>query len=106
MANRRFWRAMRGKVDFDIHTRRCTIEEATERLVSEGMASQRARAMVRRYCLKPGYQLAYTIGRQRFRQLYEAFCRQGADAAGFARQVLEQGEIGFHQLEQILQQGG
>jgi uncharacterized protein (DUF885 family) len=106
MAKRRFWRAMRGKVDFDIHTRRCTIEEAAEGLVSAGMASQRARAMVRRYCLKPGYQLAYTIGRRRFRQLYDAFCRQATDPAGFARRVLEQGEIGFHQLEQILQQGG
>lgn len=103
MAKRRFWRAMRGKVDFDIHTRRCTIEEATKLLVSEGMTPRRARAMIKRYCLKPGYQLAYTIGRRYFSQLYDTFCRQGADPADFARQVLEQGEISFHQLEQILQ---
>jgi hypothetical protein len=106
MAKRRFWRAMRGKVDFDIHMHRCTIDEATERLVSEGMAPRRARAMVRRYCLKPGYQLAYTIGRRRFRQYYDAFCRQGADPAGFARRVLAQGEISFDHLEQVLIRGG
>ena len=106
MAKRRFWRAMRGKIDFDIHTRRCTVEEAAQRLVAAGMAPPRAQAMVKRYCLKPGYQLAYTIGRQRFRQIYDRFCRQMVDPVGFARRVLEQGEIGFHQLEQNLQQGG
>lgn len=106
MAKRRFWRAMRGKVDFDIHMRRCTIEEATQQLVSAGMAPRRARAMIQRYCLKPGYQLAYTLGRRRFRQLYDAFCQQGVNPAGFARRVLAQGEIGFNHLEQNLQQGG
>jgi len=106
MAKRRFWRAMRGKVDFDIHTRRCTIEQATSRLVSEGMTPKRARAMILRYCLKPGYQLAYTMGRRRFRQLYDAFRRQEADPAGFARRILAQGEIGFDHLAQRLQQGG
>jgi hypothetical protein len=106
MAKRRFWRAMRGKADFELHMRRCSIDEAAQRLVAAGMAPRRAQAMIRRYCLKPGYQLAYTIGRCRFRRLYDAFCRRGGDAAGFASQVLAQGEIGFDHLEQILQQGG
>jgi uncharacterized protein (DUF885 family) len=106
MAKRRFWRAMRGKVDFDIHMRRCTIEQAAQRLISAGMDSQRAHAMIRRYCLKPGYQLAYTLGRRRFRQLYDALCRQGMDPADFARRILAQGEIGFTHLEQNLLKGG
>jgi hypothetical protein len=106
MAKRRFWRAMRGRVDFDIHMRRRSLTEAQHDLVAAGMAPRRARAMIRRYCLKPGYQLAYTIGRRRFRELYDTFIGQGGDAAGFARRVLAQGEIGFHHLAQVLRQGG
>ncbi|MGD9184691.1 MAG: DUF885 family protein, partial [Desulfobacterales bacterium] len=68
MAKRRFWRAMRGQVDFDIHMRRRTLDEAVVLLTSQGIAPGRAKAMVQRYCLKPGYQLAYTIGRRRFRR--------------------------------------
>ncbi|MGD9309153.1 MAG: DUF885 family protein, partial [Desulfosarcina sp.] len=106
MAKRRFWRAMRGKVDFDIHTRRRSLDDAAANLVSAGMAPKRARAMVRRYCLKPGYQLAYTIGRRRFRFLYDTYCQHGAAPVAFARGVLAQGEIGFNYLEQTLRQGG
>jgi uncharacterized protein (DUF885 family) len=106
MAKRRFWRAMRGSVDVNIHTRRQTLEEAAGLLVSHGMPVQQARAMVRRYSLKPGYQLAYTIGRRRFRDLWERFRRKQADPAAFAGSVLAQGEIGFDHLEQILAQGG
>ena len=106
MAKRRFWRAMRGQIDFDIHMRRRTLDEAAAFLASQGMALGRAKAMVRRYSLKPGYQLAYTIGRHRFRQLYDAFCGQEKGPVAFARRVLAQGEIGFNHLEQVLRQGG
>jgi hypothetical protein len=73
MAKRRFWRALRGQVDFDIHMHRRTLDEAAAFLSSQGMAPGRAMAMVRRYSLKPGYQLAYTIGRRRFWRLYDNF---------------------------------
>ena len=62
--------------------------------------------MVRQYSLKPGYQLAYTMGRRRFRHLYNDSCRKGAYPVAFARRVLAEGEIGFDHLAQILQQGG
>ena len=103
MAKRRFWRAMRGKADLDIHTGRCTLDEAAAFLAVEGMPHHRARAMVQRYSLKPGYQLAYTIGRRRFRRLYDAWKQEGNDPAAFARQVFSQGEIGLDDLEQVLQ---
>ena len=106
MAKRRFWRAMRGKVDFDIHMHRRSLDEAAAELVSAGMDRRRAQAMVRRYSLKPGYQLAYTIGRRLFSRLYEACSQPKADPVVFARRVLAQGEIGFNHLEQILRQGG
>jgi len=105
MAKRRFWRAMRGQVDFDIHMRRRTLDEAAAFLASEGIGPRRAKAMVQRYCLKPGYQLAYTIGRRRFRRLYDAFCLKETNPVAFARRVLAQGEIGFNYLEQVLRQG-
>jgi uncharacterized protein (DUF885 family) len=105
MAKRRFWRAMRGQVDFDIHMRRRTLDEAAAFLTSQGIAPGRAKAMVQRYCLKPGYQLSYTIGRRRFRRLYDAFCQKETNPVEFARRVLAQGEIGFNYLEQVLRQG-
>jgi hypothetical protein len=102
MAKRRFWRAVRGKADYDIHMRRRSLNEVVADLVEDGMAPLTAEAMVRRYCLKPGYQLAYTIGRRRFRTLYERFCRDIGGPIDFTRRVLAEGEIGFHHLEQVL----
>ena len=95
MAKRRFWRAVRGQIDFDIHMRRRTLDEAAAFLAEQGMDPGRATAMVRRYSLKPGYQLAYTMGRRRFRRLYDDSCRKGIDPVAFARRVLAQGEIRF-----------
>jgi len=106
MAKRRFWRAMRGKADLEIHTRRRTLDEAADFLVSRGMDPNRAGKIVRSYSLKPGYQLAYTIGRQRFKELYEASNLNEQSPAAFANRVLALGEIGFDRLGQILRQGG
>jgi hypothetical protein len=105
MAKRRFWRAVRGKVDFDIHMRYRTLDQAADYLMMQGMAPARAGALVRRYSLKPGYQLAYTIGRRRFRDLYIAYPQEKGPVS-FARRVLASGEIGFDHLEQVLRQGG
>jgi hypothetical protein len=105
MAKRRFWRALRGRVDFDIHMRRRDPSQAAAFLCDHGMDPARAQTMVQRYILKPGYQLAYAIGRRRFRRLYDGVADSQRPAA-FARSVLAQGEIGFDQLETILMQGG
>jgi hypothetical protein len=99
MAKRRFWRAVRGMTDLNIHTRRRTPDQAVGDLVSEGMPPAVANAMVRRYVLKPGYQLAYTPGRYRFHQLYESF---DDGPVAFARQILDQGELGFKDLKKVL----
>ena len=98
LANRRFWRAMRGRVDLEIHMRQRTLDEAAALLSKNGLAPARARAMVKRYILKPGYQLAYTVGRRRFRRLYDQFRQTGQAAPAFARRILTQGEIGFDTL--------
>jgi hypothetical protein len=106
MAKRRFWRALRGRTDLDIHMRRKSMDDAAASLIAEGLPKTQARAMVRRYCLKPGYQLAYTLGRRRFRRLYEAWCDGKTDPVGFAHRVLALGQIDFHHLERMLQKGG
>jgi uncharacterized protein (DUF885 family) len=102
LAKRRFWRAMRGRVDIDIHTRKRNLKQAVHFLCEHGMPQDRAAGMVRRYILKPGYQLAYTIGRRKFRRLYE----KSRDPVSFAHRVLSQGEIGFDHLEKVLERGG
>jgi len=106
MAKRRFWRALRGQVDLDIHMRRRSLDGAAALLTSHGLSARRAAAMVRRYSLKPGYQLAYSIGRRRFKRLWTAFRQREGDPAVFARRVLAQGEIGFDHLAQQLARGG
>ena len=99
LARRRFWRAVRGRVDLDIQTgtdlftAACLLEQA-------GMSKNRAASAVRKYALKPGYQLCYTIGRRRFRDIYERFGRDGP--RDFTQKVLPLGEIGFGNLEKVL----
>jgi hypothetical protein len=103
MAKRRFWRAMRGRAELRIHTGRYTLDEAAQELAGVGLVTnEHAEAMVRRYALKPGYQLAYAIGRRKFRQLYTAFLGQGHSPARFVRNVLAHGEIGFDHLAERL----
>ncbi len=105
MAKRRFWRALRGRVDLNIHLHRQSLEKAAGLFSAQGMAPHQARATVARYALKPGYQLSYAIGRRRFRRLY-AQCQGPRKVRQFARLVLAQGEIEFDQLETLLMQGG
>jgi hypothetical protein len=106
MAKRRFWRALRGQADYDIHTRRKSLDEAAADLTAEGLSPKAAQAMVRRYSLKPGYQLAYTLGRRRFRRLYTLWRERSGDPVVFARRVLASGEIDFRHLERTLLKGG
>lgn len=104
MAKRRFWRAHRGRAEFRIHTGRSTLGEAAAELSDIGLVSPaQALSMVRRYALKPGYQLAYAIGRRKFRQLYTAYLGGGRTPAQFVREALSEGEIGFdHMAEHML----
>ena len=99
MAKRRFWRAMRGRVDLEIHTRRRSMDQAADLLVECGLPARQAAAMVKRYALKPGYQLAYTMGRRQFRRLYDRAGKSPGAPAAFARRILAQGETGLHHLE-------
>ena len=102
MAKRRFWRAVRGKVDLELHTRRRNFDQATNYLVTTGLQKEQAQHMLKRYTLKPGYQLCYSIGRYHFRRMYDQFIDSGRTPAEFARKTLTQGEIELGHLQQTL----
>jgi uncharacterized protein (DUF885 family) len=102
LAKRRFWRALRGLADLDIQTGRKTIPEAAEFLTASGMGRRQAAAMVRRYALKPGYQLCYTIGMRWFERIYEAWRKKNGNPADFARIIFAAGEIGLANLEKMI----
>ena len=100
LARRHFWRAIRGKADLDIQTGIMDLAAAAGCVTQAGMSRDRALSVVRQYALKPGYQLCYTMGVRRFRDLYQQFTGDGP--RGFTRQVLAQGEIGFDHLASVL----
>ncbi len=106
MAKRRFWRALRGRVDLEIHTRRRSLDQAAALMTANGLPAKQANAMVRRYVLKPGYQLAYTMGRRRFKRLYDRCGKSPSSPAEFAARILSVGEIPFHHLEAALPPSG
>jgi uncharacterized protein (DUF885 family) len=101
LARRRLRHATRGTVDLLLHTGRLDLEDAAELLAEAGFSKGRAMETVRKYALRPGYQMCYTIGYGRFKQLFERY--GGSDVSGFARTVLTQGEIRFDLLERVLQ---
>ncbi|MGD9216606.1 MAG: DUF885 family protein [Desulfobacteraceae bacterium] len=107
MAKRRLWRALRGRAELRIHTGRRRLREAAAELAAVGLVTPgQALAMVRRYALKPGYQLSYAIGRRRFSQLYKAYTGQGRTPAQFVKAALCEGEIGFDHLERRMLRAG
>jgi len=102
LARRRFLRAIRGRVDLDIHTGACSLSQGAARLTESGVPKADAQRMVRRYALKPGYQLSYAMGTRNFRRLYRKFAHSGKGPADFASRIMKEGEIGFDHLAQIL----
>jgi uncharacterized protein (DUF885 family) len=102
-AKRRFWRAHRGRADLNIHSGQWRLAEAALALSATGLVNRdEAWAMVRRYALKPGYQLSYTMGRRKFRQLYTACLDSGRTPARFVRDAVSHGEISFDHLAELL----
>jgi hypothetical protein len=101
---RRFRHAVRGKVDLMLHSRKINLDEAAQELMEAGFSRNRASATVRKYALRPAYQMCYTIGRRRFQRLFDTFGQR--DIPGFVNTVLSQGEVLFEDLEGILKQSG
>ena len=100
LAKRRLWRAIRGKVDLGLQTGGLDMDKAVNLLTQTGMNREQAQSSAQKYKLSPGYQVCYTLGLRRFLDLYERYGT--SDLAGFARVVLNHGQICFDDLEKIL----
>lgn len=99
LAKRRLWRALRGRVDLGLQTGEMNLITAAELLGRAGLSRKQALAAARKYTLRPGYQVCYTLGRNRFLELFGRYGQD--DPARFVRTVLSQGEIGFADLEKV-----
>jgi hypothetical protein len=98
---RRYWRAVRGKVDLGLQTGSLDLGKAAGLLTGTGMTTERARATAPRFALNPGYQLCYTLGLKRFLELFRKFGQD--NLPGFVKTVMDQGEIGFRALTAIME---
>ncbi len=101
LARRRHRRAVRGLVDLQVEMGEISLEEGASLLVETGLEKEDALKATRKYMLRPGYQLCYTLGLIEFIELFRKFRTLGA--GGFTRAVLTEGEVGFHQLEVLLE---
>ena len=100
LAKRRFSRALRGKADLGLHCREYTIEQAAKLLTKACKPMDKTLSMVKRYALKPCYQICYTIGVRNFCKIYKKFLNSDNKnkADGFARKVLSKGQIEIDKL--------
>lgn len=100
LTRRRFWRALRGKVDLGLQKGTMDLEMAARMLHQAGLTLSQSRAVVRKYALNPGYQICYTIGYQKFKKLFDTYGR--GRLPQFVQTVLSQGEIHFEDLAAVL----
>jgi uncharacterized protein (DUF885 family) len=71
------WRAARVVLDVKLHTMAMPVAEAVTYLSGLlGVPRASAEAEVRRYCLAPGYQLCYAVGRRELLRLREDYRRR------------------------------
>jgi uncharacterized protein (DUF885 family) len=103
LLRRRLRHAVRGKVDLQLHAGAIGEAEGAAQLAAVGFPRDRALETVRKYALRPAYQMCYTIGHRRFQRLFNS--SGNFDVAGFVNTVLSHGELLFDDLEEILKQG-
>jgi uncharacterized protein (DUF885 family) len=101
LARRKLLHAIRGKVDIGLQTGAMDFTIAARHLEEAGVSKGRAKLLVRKYALNPGYQLCYTIGLRRFLKMWHQYGAK--ELPEFVRTVLNQGEIFFEDLENKLQ---
>jgi len=99
---RRFRHALRGTVDLKLHSGMLDLHGAAQELLPAGFSGRRALETVRKYALRPAYQMCYTIGRRKFQRLYDTFGH--GDVPGFVKRVLSSGELLFNDLERVFQE--
>jgi hypothetical protein len=98
---RELWRAVRGRLDLDLHTGVLPLEEGAGRLAVLGYAPEYAAKQVRRITLTPGYQLCYTLGKHRFLDMRSRHVPP-LSLKDFHAVVIGAGQAPFACLEQAL----
>jgi hypothetical protein len=101
LLKRDLWRAVRGRLDLDLHTGSISLEEAAGRLASLGYAAEDARKQARRIPLTPGYQLCYTLGKRAFLDLRRQYVPR-LSLRDFHTIVLGSGQVPFACLGRAL----
>ena len=99
LAARRLRRAVRGRVDLCLQSGRMDLKGAEKALANAAFPRRDARSAARKYALRPGYQVCYTVGIRRFLALRRS---AGKDLRSFVRGVLAEGELDFGELERAL----
>ena len=98
---RDLWRAVRGRLDLEVHIGTTSLEQGAGRLEALGYAVQDARKQARRITLTPGYQLCYTLGKQGFLDLRRRHVPP-LSLKDFHTIVLGSGQVPFACLDQAL----
>lgn len=98
---RELWRAVRGRLDLELHIGRISLDEGSRRLEALGYATQDARKQARRITLTPGYQLCYTLGKHGFLDLRRRFV-PSLSLKDFHTLVLRSGQAPFGCLGRAL----
>jgi hypothetical protein len=97
---RRLWRALRGRVDLELHRGRWDLEEGCRRLGQAGYPAAKSRRQVLQLALNPGYQLCYTLGLREILRLREEY--QPLGLARFHEVLLGAGQLPFSWVEKRL----
>jgi hypothetical protein len=102
LLRRRLRHALRGRTDLLLHSGGLSLDQAAGELVMAGFSKEMAIKTVRKYALRPAYQMCYTIGRRRFQRLFDYYGH--GDVSGFVNTVLSKGEVLFEDLERVLKE--
>jgi len=98
---RDLWRAVRGRLDLELHIGTISLEQGAERLEALGYAPRDAKKQARRITLTPGYQLCYTLGKHGLLDLRRRYVPP-LSLEDFHALVLGSGQVPFACLEQAL----
>jgi len=99
------WRAARIVLDVRLHTMGMPAHEGARYLADlVGIPRSSAEAEVRRYCLSPGYQLCYAVGRRELLRLREDYRRRAG--AGFSLRAFHEEVLGYGGLPVALMRWG
>jgi hypothetical protein len=98
---RDLWRAVRGRLDLELHIGTTSLEQGAGRLEALGYAREDAKKQARRITLTPGYQLCYTLGKHGLLDLRRRHVPP-LSLKGFHAVVLGSGQAPFACLDQAL----